>query len=934
MVKTFDLMKKTSFYEKNEREDLAELFDLSLEMKNLVYEIIRIIDFTYVNIEILEHILLKIDKHTQAFQDPIFKKFFFDNYENSILRHFLEHPGLLRVYFQMKFLQKKIMLFLRKIEISDKSSKISDKNFEISPKSSKSSQFKKIDLTSKDQKILNTEEEDGLTLKTKKNLEEISALLNIQNNFFKNHHENIFIEKGIHFTNYYNKKKLLEKAEKIYKKTHQIANKQEFLKTELRYDKNKNIKKPKPCYSILDTWLVIIHTFLYLTNFFSLQLTYIPYLESLFINDLLLLFVRICLPISVIISGFFFNWMTSSNKYRFSYFLSFCFLIFGNLCYFFAESLKNKRSLAVCVFLFGKFFLAFGGARLMTRKFIAINIEVWAQSHYAAIFVLMSALGQTFGPGIAAMIFFVGDFKVGVVRVTNFNFLAFVFFVIWILFFIIFMLYFKGYDLKTEINIEKIKYEEYLFDQRKGTLSAKKQKQVQKLSKKFTNRNFKIRSFKKPETDLKKLKFSKLQKNLIKKKKLPIFKAYFPNLPTILTLTNFILFKLYQEAYFQELPIMASHYFSHTKIFIGFFHLLSSLYAIPVALFALFFKKYPARYLLIFSFIIYIIAVLLKINYSYNRTQNIFQFYFGNVFLYSGSLMGEAATIAIMSKVISPTSKRGFVNAGFILGIGATFSRALGFWAFIVFFGFGVRTFSFFWYLTVLFFLVLFFWVTVLNLKNIQKFFIIKIFDEREDNRFDSKFRISDFTIGENEIKYLQDFENNDGFKKKKEHQINFSSLKVSIYSKRQNYKRSEDFKESILLEENEDYRDSIDFKESEDYGESELSRENNYFTENKYFNAIKDFKISKDFKTSKNFKMIKDFKINSDFKIRTDFKISKDFKTSKNFKIIKNFTKNEEETKDFCITDIKVNNGNNFISDEDSIFESKKNLPNKKKSN
>ena len=711
LVNTYNLIKKVDFYDRKENNKLTELFDLSVLMKKVVYDIILIIDFTFVNIETLEHILLKIDKHTQAFQAPIFKDFFFNNYENSTMRHFIEHPGLLRVYFQIKFLKKKMYLFLKKIQRKNNDSIISVKNLNVSfiNKFEEICEFGRSDFESY-KNFLDEEQQDNIILQIKKNLEETTALLNIQNNFFKMHHENIFIEKGIHFGNYFNKEKLEKKAIEIYNKTNKICSKETFLEIELKYEEEEKTK-PKAIYSLIDIWLVIIHTFLYLTNQFGLQLTSSLYVESLLINDLIVLLLRILLPLSVIISGFFFNWITSNNKYLFPYYLSLSLLICGNLFYFLAESLKNSKVASISIFIIGRFLLAFGGSRLMTRKFIAINIETWAQSHYAALFVLMSALGQTFGPGFGSSFSFIPEFTLGFFTFRDFNCLAFLFLVIWIIVFIFFIIFFKGYDKSTKKNMKKIEYEEYLFDQRKGTLSAKKKKLVQKISKKFTTRNFKINPFKKVviKRDMKKHRFSKINKKAFQKKKLPIFKAYFPNIMTVFTLLNFMLFKLYQEAYFTELPQMANHYYSHTKTFIGFFLLLSSLYAVPVSLFALFFKKYPSRYLLILAFIIFILAITLKINYTYNDHQNIVQFYIGNCLLYSGSLIGEASTIAITSKVISPTLKRGFVNAGFILGIGATVARALGFWGFYVFFGFGVSSFSFLWYFTAFFIFFFFF---------------------------------------------------------------------------------------------------------------------------------------------------------------------------------------------------------------------------------
>ena len=105
-----------------------------------------------------------------------------------------------------------------------------------------------------------------------------------------------------------------------------------------------------------------------------------------------------------------------------------------------------------------------GGARLMTRKFVSINVEVWALSMYSAIFVMMSSLGETLGPGISAFLFFIPEGKIGPTELRKHNIMSFVFFIIWALSFFLFLFFFKGYDKISDEKLRKIEYEEYLYD--------------------------------------------------------------------------------------------------------------------------------------------------------------------------------------------------------------------------------------------------------------------------------------------------------------------------------------------------------------------------------------------------------------------------------------------------------------------------------------
>ena len=190
-----------------------------------------------------------------------------------------------------------------------------------------------------------------------------------------------------------------------------------------------------------------------------------------------------------------------------------------------------------------------------------------------------------------------------------------------------------------------------------------------------------------------------------------------------------------QEAWFTELPKMALFYYDHSPRLIGWYLLLSTIYAVPVSLFAKAAKKYPDRYLLIGGYIIFIVAALIKINYTYDGHQNMYQFYVGGSILFCGSLLGEAASIAILAKVISPTLKRGFLNAGLLSGTGDTFARALGNASFTAFTAIqGQEAYSFYWYVTALGLLIIFFIIAICYLDKLQKYSIIRIYDvEKEE---------------------------------------------------------------------------------------------------------------------------------------------------------------------------------------------------------
>lgn len=100
-------------------------------------------------------------------------------------------------------------------------------------------------------------------------------------------------------------------------------------------------------------------------------------------------------PIGALIGGWLFNYTSRTNKYRANFLVSVFCIGLGDLFYYLAETVNQKHSSTVGVIfiVIGRVLIGFGGARLMIRKFMAINIEIWAMSKYSAIFVGISAFG-------------------------------------------------------------------------------------------------------------------------------------------------------------------------------------------------------------------------------------------------------------------------------------------------------------------------------------------------------------------------------------------------------------------------------------------------------------------------------------------------------------------------------------------------------------
>ena len=79
-------------------------------------------------------------------------------------------------------------------------------------------------------------------------------------------------------------------------------------------------------------------------------------------------------------------------------------------------------------------------------------------------------------------------------------------------------------------------------------------------------------------------------------------------------------------------------------------------FAIPIALcIAPLSKKYEDRQILFWSLFIYLVGILMKVNWVAPTAPNLYVYMVGSGILFVGSLISETAIISIMSKVVSPT---------------------------------------------------------------------------------------------------------------------------------------------------------------------------------------------------------------------------------------------------------------------------------------
>ncbi len=74
----------------------------------------------------------------------------------------------------------------------------------------------------------------------------------------------------------------------------------------------------------------------------------------------------------------------------------------------------------------------------------------------------------------------------------------------------------------------------------------------------------------------------------------------------------------------------------------------------------------------------FLVGIVISINYHYNEIMNEFHFYFGFAITICGVMLTEVGAISCLGMVISPNWKMGFVNAGFLFVVIDIWASLLG----------------------------------------------------------------------------------------------------------------------------------------------------------------------------------------------------------------------------------------------------------------
>lgn len=132
---------------------------------------------------------------------------------------------------------------------------------------------------------------------------------------------------------------------------------------------------------MIDLYLVLIYAFLYIVNSYGLGVTAGEYTKSLGIEESNSGYIQAAQPFFGVLGNVCLNYITRTNKYRTPVLIVNIIFILGNVFYSLAETVKYIHEyLGVAFIIIGRGLLGIGGARLMSRKFLSLNIQTWAQT--------------------------------------------------------------------------------------------------------------------------------------------------------------------------------------------------------------------------------------------------------------------------------------------------------------------------------------------------------------------------------------------------------------------------------------------------------------------------------------------------------------------------------------------------------------------------
>ena len=403
-------------------------------------------------------------------------------------------------------------------------------------------------------------------------------------------------------------------------------------------DTKKELAKTK--YQQISSFLNLVSTFLYMTNYYIVAPTCGPYAEQLGSSSAMSGIIIGMTPLAALIASILYAWWSNHSYKSALLFASFC-CIMGDLLYALALHYNSLNMVII-----GRYLNGFGSARAINRRYIADTFSRRERTAASAAFVSAGALGMAFGPATAAIL---GRLSYDGDMITVYTSPGWFMFILWTNYFVLTWLYFEDPACQKEKLAEKKDDDVRAagYDEKKSLLSYQNDKKYEVSDSGIPKREIKLPSL-------------------------------WKNVPVMSTLWNYFVLKVVLECLLSSSAMLTSFYFNWDMTSSGSLLAILGLLMFPANLLvAKLSRQYDEREMIMGTLYLILFGTI-GILYFWHETYTTIQYVIFAIFIFLGTNALEGPNMSLLSKTIPLEWAKGTFNSGLLATEAGTFGRVVG----------------------------------------------------------------------------------------------------------------------------------------------------------------------------------------------------------------------------------------------------------------
>lgn len=427
---TYDILTKLKIFEESETlRSYAEIVDFLQEVSLLQAKVTEIVNNSHENDHQTKALFSTCREELPGIENSsAFKKLLKVqlNEKYSSLRYLIGREGLYKAYTSLLFIRSKLFpIYSKLIEGQHPLCLLQDSE--------------PIDLE---------QIKEVWTVQTKK-------FQYLNNEFPESVDDHFWRGMGLKYEIQYNMPLLLCRINDFYNSSG--FTKDDFIRASMNYFEPEvhdfEVDPEKPTFDMLSFWIVLIHNGLYMTNYYGLYVTAFLHLEKHGIGAPL---GALSISITPFVAMFTFPiyHYYFGNNFKAIFYLSFLFMIFGNMLYFFsrAESLNS-----VWWVIAGRILIGAGEVQMVSKRYLTIMVSEKFKPKYEVVLGTIVNSSKAVGPGLCGVLLIIELYFSEDSFIHETSVFSLFFVIVWVCFFIVFLLGFKSHTNLTSRRFSKIK---------------------------------------------------------------------------------------------------------------------------------------------------------------------------------------------------------------------------------------------------------------------------------------------------------------------------------------------------------------------------------------------------------------------------------------------------------------------------------------------